>query len=150
MSPSSPLARLEHTGVALGAVTALSPLSLTLHRGERLAPVGANGSGKTTLLRLLHGLVPHSGRRLPGTVPHGAVPLVMAMLFQRPFALNLPVRFNLQLGLWRQGVAALPPSPASPVRPASTPRFVARALGRIAGTGRRSAPPTAACRRPVG
>ena len=104
MSPGSRLIRLEHTGVALGAVTALSPLSLTLHRGERLALVGANGSGKTTLLRLLHGLVPHSGRRLLGTVPHGAAPLVMAMLFQRPFALSLSVRFNLQLGLWLQGV----------------------------------------------
>jgi tungstate transport system ATP-binding protein len=65
--------------------------------------VGANGSGKTTLLRLLHGLVPCEGEReVHRLVP--ARPPVVAMLFQRPFLLNLSARWNVLLGLWLRGV----------------------------------------------
>jgi ABC-type branched-subunit amino acid transport system ATPase component len=35
--------------VNYGPVQALRGVNLTLHRGDRLALVGANGSGKTTL-----------------------------------------------------------------------------------------------------
>ncbi len=104
MNEHTAVITLEQTGVVLGPVRALAPLNLALHRGERLALVGANGSGKTTLLRLLHGLVPHSGRRVLHVARQDAPPPVLAMLFQRPFALSLSVRFNLQLGLWLQGV----------------------------------------------
>ena len=103
MSRGSALIDLQSAGVRFGAVQALHPLQLTLARGERLALVGANGSGKTTLLRLLHGLVPHSGRRSGGSLADGRAP-VAAMVFQRPFLLNLSVRFNVLLGLWLQGV----------------------------------------------
>ena len=96
------LITLQQAGVAFGTVQALQPLDLCLHRGERLALVGANGSGKTTLLRLLHGLVPHQGRRTLHDI--AARTPVMAMLFQRPFLLNLSVRFNLHVGLWLHGV----------------------------------------------
>ena len=100
--PAEPLMRLERAGVRFGDVQALRGVSLTVHRGDRLALVGANGSGKTTLLRLLHGLVPFEGRRdvvaLDGRMP------VVAMLFQRPFLLSLSVRWNVLLGLWLHGV----------------------------------------------
>ncbi|MDQ6678034.1 MAG: energy-coupling factor ABC transporter ATP-binding protein [Acidobacteriota bacterium] len=46
-------------------VTALDRLTLTVHRGEQLALLGANGSGKSTLLRLLSGLAfPRTGEIL--------------------------------------------------------------------------------------
>src|SRR5262245_22834445 len=80
----APLVRLQHAGVRFNDVQALADVSLALHRGERLALVGANGSGKTTLLRVLHGLLPHDGQR---TV-QGSIEPVMAMLFQRPFVLS--------------------------------------------------------------
>ena len=99
----APLMRLHAATVRFGPVTALSEVALTLHRGDRLALVGANGSGKTTLLRVLHGLIPCEGRRealplVPGRAPVGA------MLFQRPFLLSLSVRWNVLLGLWLHGV----------------------------------------------
>jgi tungstate transport system ATP-binding protein len=107
---AGPLVHLERAGVRFGDVRALDGVSLTLHRGDRVAVVGANGSGKTTLLRLLHGLVPFEGRRevveLNGRAP------VTAMLFQRPFLLSLSVRWNVLLGLWLHGV----PSPQRAAR----------------------------------
>ncbi len=99
----SPLITLQGAAVSFGAVQALRPRDLTLHRGERLALVGANGSGKTTLLRLLHGLVPSTGRRAVHSLDSGREP-VAAMVFQRPFLLSLSVRFNVLLGLWLHGV----------------------------------------------
>ena len=103
MSTAPPLISLQSAAVAFGPVQALQPLDLTLHRGERLALVGANGCGKTTLLRLLHGLVPGSGRRTVHRLDGGKHPIA-AMVFQRPFLLNLSARFNVLLGLWLNGV----------------------------------------------
>ncbi len=100
---AAPLVELRGAAVRFGDVTALRELDLTLHRGERLALVGANGSGKTTLLRLLHGLVPSEGQRQVFDVAPGRAP-AMAMLFQKPFLLSLTVRFNLMLGFWLHGV----------------------------------------------
>ncbi len=100
---TEPLLTLSDADVNFGAVQALRGVSLTLHRGERLAVVGANGAGKTTLLRLLHGLVPGSGRRAH---PVDGRPLVAAMLFQRPFLMHLSVFRNVTLSLWLRGVPA--------------------------------------------
>ncbi|MEY4747792.1 MAG: hypothetical protein RIQ60_6 [Pseudomonadota bacterium] len=101
------LVRLERAGVNFGGVAALQGVDLQLHRGDRIALLGANGSGKTTLLRLLHGLIGgHQGlRELPARGADGR-PAAMAMLFQRPFLLHLSVRRNLLLALWLAGVPA--------------------------------------------
>lgn len=114
-SPWSPAGReaaaaalitLREASVNYGPVQALREVNMTLHRGDRLALVGANGSGKTTLLRLLIGLLPHQGvRQLHPAGTDGRRP-VTAMLFQRPFLLHLSVRYNLHLALWLAGVPA--------------------------------------------
>lgn len=103
-----PLIQVEQASVRFGQVQALQGASLTLLRGDRLILVGANGSGKTTLLRLLHGLLlPSEGRceRLPLQQPAGRLPRA-AMLFQRPFLLNLSVWRNVWVGLWLAGIPA--------------------------------------------
>jgi ABC-type nitrate/sulfonate/bicarbonate transport system ATPase subunit len=99
-TPAPVLVRLQGAGVRFGAVQALRDITLELRRGERLVLVGANGSGKTTLLRLLNGLVaPSTGRREAPLAVAGGAPPVSAMLFQRPFMMNLSVRRNLALAL---------------------------------------------------
>ncbi|WP_374562965.1 phosphate ABC transporter ATP-binding protein [Ideonella sp.] len=100
-----PLVSLQRASVRFGAVTALRDIDLALHRGDRLALVGANGSGKTTLLRLLHGLVtPSEGQCSRHALQPEGRPATGAMLFQRPFLLRLSVRRNVSLGLWLHGV----------------------------------------------
>lgn len=102
---------LQQASVRFGERLALRDVTLQIHRGDRIALVGANGSGKTTLLRLLNGLLaPSTGQRLlhaPAGAPSGhAHRPVTAMLFQRPFLLHFSVRRNLQLALWLAGVPA--------------------------------------------
>ena len=87
------LLSLHGATVRFGAVVALAGVDLEVRRGDAIAVVGANGSGKTTLLRLLHGVVPHAGRRCVGSARQ-------AMVFQRPFLLRLSVRRNLRIALW--------------------------------------------------
>ncbi|MEW6695213.1 MAG: ATP-binding cassette domain-containing protein [Pseudomonadota bacterium] len=90
---------VDRVCVRLGSVLALRDVCLRLHRGERVALVGANGSGKSTLLRLLHGLLePTSGRIVRDA------PARQAMLFQRPYMLRTSARNNVALGLWLAGM----------------------------------------------
>ena len=126
----APLIALQRAGVRFGPQWALQDISLQLHRGDRIALVGANGAGKTSLLRLLNGLLaPSTGQRVlgaaaldadaaaPAGMPVGTGGLapgawaagprrrpVTAMVFQRPFLLHASVRRNLLLALWLAGV----------------------------------------------
>ncbi|HSQ71324.1 MAG TPA: ATP-binding cassette domain-containing protein [Rubrivivax sp.] len=102
------LISLHDAGVSFGDTQALHGVTLDLRRGDRLMLVGANGSGKTTLIRLLHGLLQPDvagSMRTHDLVPEGRPPRA-AMVFQRPFLLNLSVRWNVLLGLWLRGVPA--------------------------------------------
>ncbi len=101
-----PLVTLHDATVRFGATVALAGVNLTLHRGDRLALVGANGSGKTTLLRLLHGLLACEGERRDTALMPEARRARAAMVFQRPFLLDLSVQWNMRIGLWLHGVAA--------------------------------------------
>ena len=93
------LLSLQRATVRFGSQTALSDIDFVLRRGEHVAVVGANGSGKSTLLRAVHGLVPlGAGQRALGD-PSPRI----AMVFQRPFMLNLSVWQNVRVALWLAG-----------------------------------------------
>ena len=94
---------IDMASVRFGNVQALSDISLSLARGQRLALVGANGSGKTSLLRLMHGLLPSTGQRMLHALQPEARAPRLAMVYQRPFLLNLSVRKNVALALWLRG-----------------------------------------------
>jgi len=102
------LISLHDAQVNFGEMQALRGVTLSLRRGDRLMLVGANGSGKTTLIRLLHGLLQPAvagSMQTHALVPEGRTPRG-AMVFQRPFLMNLSVRWNVSLGLWLRGVPA--------------------------------------------
>jgi NitT/TauT family transport system ATP-binding protein len=70
-------------GSGAGAVRALEPVSLEIHRGEFVAVIGPSGCGKSTLFNIVGGLLPGyegdvllDGRRVSGPNPQ------IAMVFQ--------------------------------------------------------------------
>ncbi len=80
----------DNVGVDIGGKPVFGGVSFTLHRGERLAVLGANGSGKTTLLRTVcREFVPdHGTAYLPSW-------LVVARSYQQPIWNNGYLREHL-------------------------------------------------------
>ncbi len=110
-SPNGGLVVALDIGKSFAAVQALAPLSLTVHRGEKVALAGPSGSGKTTLLYLLAGIIQPDqgsvsidGRRLSDLRPGGELAgLVSVMHQQFDLVPNLPVVHNVlagRLGRW--------------------------------------------------
>jgi ABC-2 type transport system ATP-binding protein len=53
--------RLDGLTKQYGDTPALTPTTLTVHEGERIAIIGHNGSGKTTMMKMIVGLLEPSG-----------------------------------------------------------------------------------------
>jgi branched-chain amino acid transport system ATP-binding protein len=56
--------KVEGLTCRYGKVTAVSDLSLEVHKGELVTLIGANGAGKTTTLKAISGLIAPAGGRL--------------------------------------------------------------------------------------
>ena len=82
-------------------VTALSPTTLRMERGDFLALVGPSGCGKSTILRLASNLIqPSSGHVLLGGREAAAKELRIGMAFQNPTMLPwLTIEKNVMLPL---------------------------------------------------
>lgn len=95
---ATPALVLQRLSWIVQGVQVLSDIDVVLHKGERLALIGANGSGKSSLLRVMHGLVSptHGQRQLCSDCKQ-------AMLFQRPHMLRASALHNVMLALWLQG-----------------------------------------------
>lgn len=96
---------LQDAAVVFGAgdkaVTALSPTTLRMERGDFLALVGPSGCGKSTILRLVSNLIqPSSGNVLLGGREVTAKELRIGMAFQNPTMLPwLTIEKNVMLPL---------------------------------------------------
>ncbi|WP_165164258.1 ATP-binding cassette domain-containing protein [Corynebacterium qintianiae] len=93
-----PVVTLTDVTLTRGATRALSSVSLSVHRGERLGIVGGSGSGKTSLLRVIAGLSAPSS----GTV---AVDGDVQMVFQDPYS-SLDPRMEVGAQIRETGVDA--------------------------------------------
>ncbi len=100
-----PAIELQEASVVFGkgpqAVTALSPTTLRMDRGDFLALVGPSGCGKSTILRLASNLIqPSSGHVLLGGRDAAAKELRIGMAFQNPTMLPwLTIEKNVMLPL---------------------------------------------------
>ena len=107
MTPEPPgtdtVLRLDGLGVRFIDRDVISPLDLTLQRGEFLSIVGPSGCGKTTLLRAVAGFVaPTQGRVWHGAQPSRGPSREVAFVFQDYGRALLPwrnARANVSLAL---------------------------------------------------
>ncbi len=97
--------KLEDVSVVFGRgdnpITALSPTTLEVERGDFVALVGPSGCGKSTILKLVSNLIqPSTGVVLVGGRVAAAKTLKIGMAFQNPTLLPwLPIEQNVMLPL---------------------------------------------------
>lgn len=84
-----PAIELRELSKFFGGLRAVGGVSLTAHRGERVAVIGPNGAGKTTLFHLISGSLPPTGGRIllfgrdiTEMPPHRRTALGLARTFQ--------------------------------------------------------------------
>ena len=100
-----PAIELHEASVVFGsgekAVTALTPTTLRMDRGDFLALVGPSGCGKSTILRLASNLIkPSTGQILLGGRDAAAKEMRIGMAFQNPTMLPwLTIEKNVMLPL---------------------------------------------------
>lgn len=82
---------LQDVSFAYEGVNAIRSLSLQIHRGDRIALLGANGSGKSTLLKLLDALCFPA----PGQITFLGVPLTQERLHDDSAAIEFRRRVGL-------------------------------------------------------
>jgi tungstate transport system ATP-binding protein len=86
--------RFDEVTIAVGAVTLLDRLSLTIAAGAPTVLIGPNGAGKSTVLRAAMGLLqPMSGRILREGEPRRAI------VFQRPTMLRRTAEANVRYAM---------------------------------------------------
>ena len=86
--------RFDEVTIAVGAVTLLDRLSLTLAAGAPTVLIGPNGAGKSTVLRAAMGLLqPTAGRILRDGEPRRAI------VFQRPTMLRRTAEANVRYAM---------------------------------------------------
>lgn len=96
----------RNIGKRFGALTALSQVNLSIHRGEVLALLGDNGAGKSTFTKVLSGAYSASdgelwvdGREVKFTSPRQAAEHGIATIYQElALAENLSIAENVFLG----------------------------------------------------
>ena len=65
-TPGKIIASLKEATKRFGALTIVEEASAEIDRGDKIALIGANGKGKSTLLRMVAGVEPLEGERIPG------------------------------------------------------------------------------------
>ena len=95
----------EEVSVAVGAVTILDRISLTLAPGPPTVLLGPNGAGKTTLLHAAMGLIAPTGGRIVWGAHAGPHATRRAIVLQRPAMLRRSVGGNIRYALRAAGIA---------------------------------------------
>lgn len=94
----------ENVTVAVGAVTILDRITLSLISGPPTVLIGPNGSGKSTLLRAAMGLVTPSQGRITWGGREDVPPTRRAIVFQRPSMLRRTAGGNIRYALRASGI----------------------------------------------
>jgi len=98
-----PIAFQEVT-IAVGAVTLLDRVTMTIAAGEPTVLIGPNGAGKTTLLRAAMGLLDPSHGKITWADEEHAPPTRRAIVFQRPMMLRRSTVANVAYALAAAGI----------------------------------------------